>query len=112
MSFICTDDLLALIVHAVDIVLVSIVQLIHLADEVVSLISQSSKIVLQPSLLRLGIHCSLSESLKLVIQVSKSVTVTIMFCFKFSQLIILPQKVGIQLVGFSGNVFSCCLLVT
>lgn len=112
MSFIGTNDLLALIVHAIDIVFVSIVQLIHLADEVVSFISESSQIVLEPALLPLGIKRPLSEGLELVIQVSKSVTVTIMLCFKFPQFIILPQKISVQLVGFSRNVLSSCLLVT
>lgn len=53
MSLICSDDLLPLIVHAVDIVFVSVVQFIHFSNQIISLISQSSQIILQSSLLTL-----------------------------------------------------------
>ena len=67
MCLVSTDDLLALIVHAVHIVFVSIVQLIHLPNQVVSLICQGSKIILKSPFLGLRIEGSLAERLKLIV---------------------------------------------
>jgi len=53
MGLVGSNDLLALIVHAVNIVFVPVVQLIHLPDKVISFISKSAKIILKPSLLTL-----------------------------------------------------------
>ena len=45
MSLVGADDLFSLVIHAVDIVFVAIVELIHLSDEVVSFISERSQII-------------------------------------------------------------------
>ena len=70
MRLVGSDNLLALVIHAIDVVLIAIVQLIHLSDEVVSFIGKTAKIILEPALLALRIQSSLPQSFKLVIEIS------------------------------------------
>jgi len=38
--------------------------------------------------------------------------IALVLSFQPSQLIILAEEVGIQLIGFSGDILSCCFLIT
>ena len=63
MCLIGSDDLLPFSIHAVDIVFISVVQLIHFPDEIIPFISQSTKVVFKPSLLGLGVLSPISHLL-------------------------------------------------
>lgn len=91
MCLIGSDDLLPLSIHAVDIVFISVVQLIHFPDEVIPFISQSTKIIFEPSLLGLGILSPISHLLQLVVKISETMAVAFMLSFKFSQFVILSE---------------------
>jgi hypothetical protein len=111
-SLVGSDYLFSLSVHAVDVVLVSIVQLVHLPDQVISLISESTKIIFKSALLALRVKGPFPHHLQLMIEVPQSMAIALMLCFQPPELIILSQEVSIKLVGFSRDVFSGCLLVT
>lgn len=53
MSLVRSDDLLPLRIHALDVVFVPVVKVIHLADEIISFIGQSPQIIFKPPLLGL-----------------------------------------------------------
>lgn len=100
-SLVGSDYLFSLSVHAVDVVLVSVVQLVHLPDQVISLISESTKIIFKSALLALRVKGPFPHHLQLMIEVPQSMAIALMLCFQPPELIILSQEVSIKLVGFS-----------
>lgn len=88
-SFVGSDYLFSLSVHAVDVVLVSVVQLIHLPDQVISLIGESTKIIFKSALLALGVKGPFSHHLQLMIEVPQPMAIALMFGFQPPELIIL-----------------------
>lgn len=101
MSFIGSDDLFSLAVHAIHIVFVSVVELIHLPDKVVPFVCESTKIIFKPALLALRIQSSFSHHLKLTIQVSQSMAIALVFSLQLPQFVILTKEISIQLICFS-----------
>lgn len=95
MGLVSSDYLLPFGIHAAHIVLVSVVQIVHFADQVISFVGKGSQIIFQPSFLSLRVQCSLSHVFKLVIQLSQAMAVTFVLSLKLAKLIIFPQKVGI-----------------
>ena len=88
-SFVGSDYLFSFSVHAVDVVLVSIVELIHLSDQVISLISESTKIIFESALLALRVKSPFSHHLQLMIEVSQSMAIALVLSFQPPELIIL-----------------------
>lgn len=111
MSFVGPDYLLSLAIHVVDIVFVSIVQVFHFANQVISFVSELPKVVFKSSFLGLRVCCALFHCVQLIIQVAQAVTVTFMLSLELSELIVLPEERSVDLTGLSGNAFSSELLV-
>lgn len=61
MGFVGSNNLISLVVHTINIILISIVELIHLSNKIISLICESSQILFKPALLVLRVHGSLTH---------------------------------------------------
>ena len=111
MSFVGADDLVSFVIHAINIIFISIVELVHLSNKVISFVSESSQILLKSSLLVLRVYGSLAHHLQLLIEIPKPMAVTFMLSLKFAQLIIFSEEVCVDRTRFSGDVFASGLLV-
>lgn len=93
MRFISADNISSLTVHSGDVVLITSIKLVHLAHQVVSLLREESEILLKSPLLSLRTDGSFPHHLKLAIELSQPVAVTIVLGLKLSELLILPEEV-------------------
>lgn len=111
MCFISPYNLFSFTIHTANIIFISMIEFIHFSDKVISFVTKSPQILLQSSLLSLGILSPQPHLIKLVIEVSQSIAVLLMLLFKFSKFIIFPHQIVVYLTSFFCNFFPRTFLI-
>ena len=91
MGLVLSDDGSSFSVHGSHVVFVPCVELIHLPDQVVSLVCEQPKVFLEAPLLSLRVESALLHNFQLVVQIFQSVAVTLVLGFQFLKLFIFAQ---------------------
>ena len=112
MRFVGLNDVGPLSVHGGHIVLVPCVELVHLPHQIVSLVRDHSQVILESPFLALGSKGPLPHVIQLVVELPESSAVRVMFHFKFSELVVLVQELGVNFTSFAGNAFSRSFLLS
>lgn len=89
MGLVSFNDLVSFVVHTVNIIFIPIIELVHLSNQVISLVCKSSQILFKPPLLVLRVHGPLAHHFELLVQISQSMAVTFVLSLELAQLVIL-----------------------
>lgn len=95
MLFVRRLNVLALLVHRVDIVLVLFAEIIHPLDQVISLVGQVCQLLIQSNLVLAVCNFCVPQLLKLAIQIPQSIVSLLMVYLQAFQVVSLPEQIRV-----------------